>query len=495
MAAPTQGTKPIDRWLALLGIAMTIAFFLVPKNPLIVVLSLIAIFALLFHPIWNFWWVERSLFRRALALTVVAALLFVFGVFVWPAKVNTAPSEGQSISAEWLARLSERWVSYILTLPWRWIVPSFVIGAFAVAVFAFSREKQQRKLHCPNPQLHQIQVDDKKEIKNLVKVCGVLCRRMAEGRQPVRLDFIFSILNMSLFNVSIDSIDGHITYHEEGDAYRPKLPPRLENSGARNLTFRRTGQFIIQQYFLTDAEADYILNGPKDTIFSLNTLKITVSGEGVEPTLLNNDIMVKRDDKWLDYHESYFFSSGMLAQSAGIELEIEIAALKAERDLLKSKLDELTKHQVIFEIDENSTQVRLSGGTQARRIEASVHLRFINPDINPNVIHVRAALYKQGTPDSEEPLLEHVPINLDPATMKDITLANGLKIDGSTQTPLQFVIFYMDISHDTEARLSPDHFIRITMKAMRQDDYSIDFYINNWREAYSSNSSIRLRRL
>lgn len=349
---------------------------------------------------------------------------------------------------------------------------------------------------CPDKRLHRFGVEDKQDIKNLVRICGVLCRKVAEGREPVHLDFTFAILNKSLFQISVDSIEGYITFYESGNAYKPKLLPRIEGNKTRNLSFRQTGHFVVQQDFLTEAEANYVLNTP-DTIFHLNSLKITIIGDEIEPTALNSDIHVKNESQWLDYNEIYFFSSGMLAQNAGTkltELKAEIVQLEAERNSLKAKIDNLTRHKLIFEIDENRTEVHFSGGSQVRRIEADVYLRFINSDIDPVVIHdLRAALYKRGTLDLEEPILQQVILAFDIGSLKS-PVFNGMRIEGSTQTPFYLARFFMEISQETEGRLSPDNFLRIAMKAMRQDDYEIDFYVNSWRDAHSTKSSIRLKR-
>lgn len=65
--------------------------FLVPKTPLVIVVLLVAIFALLFHPVWNFWWVERSLKRRVAACLVLIGSLICLGAVSWPPGVTVSP--------------------------------------------------------------------------------------------------------------------------------------------------------------------------------------------------------------------------------------------------------------------------------------------------------------------------------------------------------------------------------------------------------------------
>lgn len=76
--------KPFDIWLALIIFSAAIIMWLIPKTPLIIIIALIVIFVLLSHPVWNFWWIERELWRRCCALLVVAVCLTVLGYYVWP---------------------------------------------------------------------------------------------------------------------------------------------------------------------------------------------------------------------------------------------------------------------------------------------------------------------------------------------------------------------------------------------------------------------------
>lgn len=59
-------------------------FFLLPKNPVVIVVSLLLVFALLFHPVRNFWWIERTRARRVAALAIFAVLLMTLGTLMWP---------------------------------------------------------------------------------------------------------------------------------------------------------------------------------------------------------------------------------------------------------------------------------------------------------------------------------------------------------------------------------------------------------------------------
>jgi hypothetical protein len=76
--------KPIDVWLAIGATVVGMICFLVAKSPPVIVALLALMFALLFHPVWNFWWVEKRLWRRLGACTVLLVALGLIGWESWP---------------------------------------------------------------------------------------------------------------------------------------------------------------------------------------------------------------------------------------------------------------------------------------------------------------------------------------------------------------------------------------------------------------------------
>jgi uncharacterized membrane protein len=102
---PANKSKPVDRWLAALGVAVGIILFLLPKSPLSVVLCVTAIFALLAHPVWNFWWIERRIGRRVAAIILLLAGCILIGYVAWPTAQGVADShEVEPISAAFIYR-------------------------------------------------------------------------------------------------------------------------------------------------------------------------------------------------------------------------------------------------------------------------------------------------------------------------------------------------------------------------------------------------------
>jgi hypothetical protein len=68
--------KPIDRWFGLFAAAVGILLYLLPKTPPVVIGCLLAIFLLLAHPVWNFWWIEKAICHRILAFALLVLMLW-----------------------------------------------------------------------------------------------------------------------------------------------------------------------------------------------------------------------------------------------------------------------------------------------------------------------------------------------------------------------------------------------------------------------------------
>jgi hypothetical protein len=101
--------KPIDRWLGLVSIAVGVIFFLLPKTPPVILLSLALVFLLIVHPVWNFWWIENSRTRRFVSLTSLAVVLALVGWVIWP-KPSSQPKS-------YAATLLVRYASGALPFP------------------------------------------------------------------------------------------------------------------------------------------------------------------------------------------------------------------------------------------------------------------------------------------------------------------------------------------------------------------------------------------
>ena len=88
--ATTPSTKrnPGDRGLSLGGVAVTIALFLLPKTPPVIVGCLILIALLFLRPVWDLAIIKGSLLSRCTAITALCASLVYFGYSIWPRLVT-----------------------------------------------------------------------------------------------------------------------------------------------------------------------------------------------------------------------------------------------------------------------------------------------------------------------------------------------------------------------------------------------------------------------
>lgn len=82
--------KPLSLWSLLGSVAAGLIMWLLPRTPPYIIASLVVIFVLLFHPIWYFWWIEETLYRRLSALTLIILGLCLLGYSVWPTTERSA---------------------------------------------------------------------------------------------------------------------------------------------------------------------------------------------------------------------------------------------------------------------------------------------------------------------------------------------------------------------------------------------------------------------
>jgi hypothetical protein len=308
----------------------------------------------------------KLLSRRIVCYTVsiLTALLALAYTWNWTFELETAKTQGLP-NVPGLSSLIWRWGTYLSGLPWQWILAGATLGVVLTIIVIVPSQRQRilalkasykarekadallkkakQETACPDPRLHGLKLGDKSELRNLVKICGVQYKAVIEGNVPAHLEFMFSVLNISLYTISVESVGGYISFFRCGNGiiYKPKLDPRLEGNKAQSLGFRRTGHFVIQQYFLNPDEREYILKAPAGSTFFLKTLEIKIIGDELEPTLLNTyEINLEPHEGygvWLDYNERYFFSSGTAAQKAQEErqeLEKRLGSTKAENEKL-----------------------------------------------------------------------------------------------------------------------------------------------------------------
>lgn len=222
-------------------------------------------------------------------------------------------------------------------------IPPHVVKSEIVGITQDPKESDLTD--CFDKALHQTKIEDKNQIDDLVIVCGVRYQKVQEGHAPAHIEFVLSILNMSLIPVSVESLEGHITYFIDGEFYSAKLPPTLERKEkASNLGFRRPGWFKVQQDFKTEGEANYLLSAPSGTtLFQFNSLKIRVIGEDCSMILNTSNVsFMKKDSEWNQRDEIDFVLAGFADEQREM-LESGDAAL---REI--ARLDREQVEKVVF---------------------------------------------------------------------------------------------------------------------------------------------------
>lgn len=125
--------KPIDSWLAIGGIVVTMFLTLAPKTPYVIITLLILIFILMLHPIWKFWWIERSIWRRMAALLILCIGLLTFGAYIWPNYVLVNPDKLDLSSSGWVTlqniEINNQKLSSIYSV---WIKATSISGDFDI---------------------------------------------------------------------------------------------------------------------------------------------------------------------------------------------------------------------------------------------------------------------------------------------------------------------------------------------------------------------------
>jgi len=205
-------------------------------------------------------------------------------------------------------------------------------------VITVKRNSNEEFIDCPDVQLHQTRINDKNMITDLVKVCRIGCNLHVdptEGDDRQYVDFDFWFLNLSLVPVSIESINGAITFMKEtsSDAIPLDWELKLENnSGALNRPFRADGRFRLRQ-FLAPYDVTTVASGSDQSRFYFHNLNIMITGDGVAGVRLAIPDFVWKGKPWIANAECDFVFSSIA------EAEAKIRDLETVNESLMSELD------------------------------------------------------------------------------------------------------------------------------------------------------------
>jgi hypothetical protein len=99
LSATFVPAKPIDRWLGLVAIAAGVITWLIPHSAVSVLIGGLLVYALLWHPAWNLWWVERRLWRRVLGQILLVVALALLVRYSWPVQEEAVGHTMQTTAA------------------------------------------------------------------------------------------------------------------------------------------------------------------------------------------------------------------------------------------------------------------------------------------------------------------------------------------------------------------------------------------------------------
>jgi len=205
------------------------------------------------------------------------------------------------------------------------------------SVVRVHRDSNEDYIDCPDKRLHQTKIDDKRAIKDMVKVYGINCEVHLEGDEP-HVSFVVCFVNLCLFPISVESVTGFMTYQKDGcdETVGFEYPPKLmDNDHARGRGFRDAGGWLRIRQNLAPWEIARTKNGSKESVFYFHKLDIWITGEGFDPVRLDAD-RVQKGISWVARNMSnecdYVYASIE-------ENKAKIVKLEAERDALQSQLD------------------------------------------------------------------------------------------------------------------------------------------------------------
>lgn len=365
--------------------------------------------------------------------------------------------------------------------------PPNIIKSEVVSVYR--RRGEPDFIDCPDKELHQTKIEDSSQINNLVIVSLVRYQKVQEGNAPAHIEFVFSILNMSLIPVSVDSLEGHITYFIDGEFYSAKLPPTLElKEKASNLGFRQSGWFKVQQDFKTEGEANHLLNAsPDTTLFQFNSLNIRVLGDGCSMTVDTTNVSFKkRDYQWAQRDEIDFILTRL-----------------ANEERKQKALEKLKRRGVEFEVStmiRNSTVLLTEPGDAenwrdavVHHLEAKLFIRFYNNEPEPIRVDGLSLSIINDTTGKEWPLTLHImPPNFRRPNAQDNEYFQGLMVGAKEMTDWYFFQYWMDIPKDCALSVDKDCYLRVSMDARQPDSCFVDLKVH-WKAARKREFSVSNR--
>jgi len=329
------------------------------------------------------------------------------------------------------------------------------------------------KLKTKYGRLHEIADAQAKAIDQYVRVERVLLcdLRLNDPIQIPYVEFWLDIINTSVYDITVDTdtIKGRIKF-QRNDLFEGKQIIYLQESIPPS---SRVNVNIKQRLNTTEVKLLTPYESKKDEalpFFNLSDLVITISG-GTQFPQVGRKCLI-------------------LPQDIGIKDSIHkdrVSMLEAEVSTLQSELDKLKKHKLKFEIDAPRSKVCVAFAyKEGYDVSLHLYIRFINSDTYPLFVHtVSASLIKKDEDETELEIpkiayeLHQAVYNpeLESAWQLKSWENIDLKISERDTTLYHTIKGRIDVSRDNQI-FNKIWFLRVSMEAMNQTPYSLDFEVD-----------------
>jgi hypothetical protein len=320
--------------------------------------------------------------------------------------------------------------------------------------------------------LHEIAKAQAKDISQYVKLERVVMSNPHSSTPSI--NFYFYIRNSSNYHITVDdTIGGSILFEGKSMYYQPKF----FGNELKKYPPLGVGDVAIEQP-LRREEADHISqfgdNAPY--YFSLNELQITIKGGEATSQVEPQHLITK------NIHAEWPAPNVKNLKDCIKELEAQIAA---REELLT------------FEIDAPRSKVNVTNyNNDGFSVNLQLYISFENSDTNPLTVKSVNILLMRANEDGTES--EIPPVNIidrvDRELYEVISAGNhplsksevrweyrNLSVPLRTQTLYHSVLGHIGVSGDCRKILNENCFLRVTMDAMNQPPYSLDFNVR-WQD-------------
>jgi hypothetical protein len=349
---------------------------------------------------------------------------------------------------------------------------------------ATARAKAQERLAtpavvketCPYQWTHNIAEAERSSIQNAVLIKGCKIHYELADQLPYT-DFTFTVFNGSVYAISTNTaVDGYISFRKR------RLMGNIQTERSlKNLSHASEGTFVIRlQLSREEAEVISNANDPDNDVFYFHQLRVKVNGGDFYPDVETVSLKLP-DTVQMDNSEKRIKILNAQHQFEKEQLEKQH---REEIDLLKSQLDKLTAYKLTFEVDVPRSQIHVDGHPyEDFNVNLNLYIRFENSDIYPLIVRGVNVLLMKTNEDktaSAIPLTKQMLyttlVENDRAVQRGWESRN-LSVNGRELTLSHTIDGYLSVSGDYREILDSSCFLRITMDAMNQPLYSLDFNV------------------